>query len=156
MTTNEILIWNFKETRRRSEKIWENISPNNYHWKPDDTAMSIIEMVRHVLEGEHLFHKIIEKRGNLGDYETPWKDLPYKSIEKELEFAKPYRESFMNMIKNFNTEDFESIIIKRTEVGQKKILGDYLNRIAYHEAVHCGQMLSYLRILQVERPLIWD
>ena len=41
-------------------------------------------MIRHVLEGEHLFHKIIEKRGNLGDYQSPWKGLEYTDLNHEL------------------------------------------------------------------------
>jgi uncharacterized damage-inducible protein DinB len=41
-------------------------------------------------------------------------------------------------------------------VRQSKILGDYLNRIAYHESVHTGQLLDYLRTIGIERPQIWD
>lgn len=29
-------------------------------------------------------------------------------------------------------------------------------RIAYHEAVHTGQLLNYMRNMGVERPDIWD
>jgi hypothetical protein len=35
-------------------------------------------------------------------------------------------------------------------------LGDYLLRIGFHEAVHAGQFLAYLRAMQIERPFIWD
>ncbi|TKI84551.1 DinB family protein, partial [Bacillus wiedmannii] len=27
---------------------------------------------------------------------------------------------------------------------------------AYHDAVHAGQFLQYLRMINLERPLIWD
>ncbi|MCZ6703275.1 MAG: hypothetical protein O6940_09575 [Ignavibacteria bacterium] len=50
----------------------------------------------------------------------------------------------------------QNIMNERREVDQRKKLGDYLNRIAYHESVHTGQMLSYLRTLGIERPQIWD
>ena len=60
------------------------------------------------------------------------------------------------MLKQINEADLENIRIERHEVGQSKGLGDYLNRMAYHESVHTGQMLGYLRILGLERPLIWD
>lgn len=52
--------------------------------------------------------------------------------------------------------DIENIRIERKEVGQSKNLGDYLNQIAYHESVHIGQMLGYLRLIGVNRPQIWD
>jgi uncharacterized damage-inducible protein DinB len=156
MESNEILLLHFEEIRRRSIKLWQGITPAFYFWKPDHAAMHCLEMVRHVLEGEHLFHKIVENRGNLGDYISPWNDLPYTDVEAELEFAKPYRSDFLAAIKSFTNADLENIEIIRSEKGQRRKLGDYIQRIAYHEAVHTGQMLGYLRTLGIERPQIWD
>jgi uncharacterized damage-inducible protein DinB len=73
-----------------------------------------------------------------------------------VQFAMPFRTKFIETITNFTGQDLELIEINRSEKGQKRKLGDYLNRIAYHESVHAGQMLSYLRQLQLERPLVWD
>jgi uncharacterized damage-inducible protein DinB len=156
VNSKEIIILNFSEARRRSIKLWEGISNEYLMWKPDKDAFSIIEMIRHVLETEHLYHKIIENRGNLGDYQSPWQGLKYIDLKNELKFAEPFRDKFIKMIKNLSEEDLEQIRIERTEVGQSKILGDYLNRMVYHESVHTGQMLSYLRTFGVERPNIWD
>lgn len=156
MTQTEILILNFEEIRRRSIKLWTGITPENYFWRPDINAMSCLEMIRHVLEGEYLFHKIVENRGNIGDHVSPWTDKPYASLQDELNFAKPYRAKFLETIEKFSADDLSQIEIIRSEKGQKRKLGDYLQRIAYHEAVHTGQMLSYLRTLGLERPQIWD
>jgi len=156
MTQNEIIILNFEEIRRRSIKLWHGITPENYFWRPDINAMTCIEMVRHVLESEHLFHIIVNKRGNLGDYISPWTNRPYSDLQTELDFAKPFRENFIKTINEFNSDDFSTIEIIRSEKGQRRRLGDYLQRIAYHEAVHTGQMLSYMRTLGLERPQIWD
>ena len=156
MDSIEIILLNFSEIRRRSIKLWEGIPDEDLNWKPDKDAFTIIEMIRHVLEGEHLFHKIVENRGNLGDYQSPWKDLKYSDLKNELNIAEKYRKYFLNMIQGLTAPDLENIRIERKEVGQSKKLGDYLNRIAYHESVHTGQMLGYLRTLGVERPKIWD
>lgn len=156
MNSIEIIVLNFSEIRRRSLKVWSGI-PNEYlNWKPDDKAFTIIEMIRHILEGEHLYHKIIENRGNLDNYQSPWKGLKYINLEHELNFAAKYRESFLHMIEDLDTFDLEKIRIERVEVGQNKKLGDYLNRISYHESVHTGQLLSYLRTIGINRPNIWD
>ncbi|WP_234974644.1 DinB family protein [Tenacibaculum agarivorans] len=72
MDSKSIILLNFKETRRRSIKLWKGIPTEYLHWKPDMQAMSCIEMVRHVLEGEHLYHTIIKNKGNLGSYVSPW------------------------------------------------------------------------------------
>lgn len=118
--------------------------------------MSCLEMVRHVLEGEHLFHMIVNQRGDIGDYISPWTGRSYTDLQDELDFAKPFREKFFVTIQSFHSAELDSIDIVRTEKGQKRKLGDYLLRIAYHEAVHAGQLLSYLRTLGLERPLLWD
>lgn len=156
MDSKKLILLNFSETRRRSIKLWNGIPDEYVTWKPDKDAFSVIEMVRHVLEGEHLFHKIIEKKGNIGRYESPWKGLEYLTIENELNIAQPFRSEFLKTVNGFSEEDLENIRIERSEVGQSKILGDYLNRMVYHEAVHAGQLLGYLRMLGVARPIIWD
>lgn len=156
MTQTALLVLNFEEIRRRSIKLWKGISPDYYFWKPDADAMHCLEMVRHVLEGEHLFHMIVNNRGNLGDYISPWTDKPYTDLQAELDFATPYRLDFLNTVKSFSPDDLSAIEIIRAEKGQRRKLGDYLQRIAYHETVHTGQMLGYLRTAGIERPLIWD
>jgi uncharacterized damage-inducible protein DinB len=156
MNSIETIILNFEEIRRRSIKLWSGIPVEFYAWKPDKDAMGMLETVRHVLEGEHLFHKIVENRGNLGDYISPWEGVNYSNIQNEIDFAKPFRDNFFKTINSFSSEDLSQIEIVRSEKGQRRKLGDYLQRIAYHEAVHTGQMLSYLRTLGVERPQIWD
>ncbi len=156
MTQIELILLNFNEIRRRSTKLWNGITPEFYFWQPDVTAMTCLEMVRHVLEGEQLFHIIIKNRGNIGDYISPWKDREYSNLQDELDFAETFRNLFFETIKSFSSDELDSIEIVRSEKGQRKKLGDYLLRIAYHESVHAGQMLSYLRTLGLDRPLIWD
>ncbi|MNS10620.1 DinB superfamily protein [compost metagenome] len=156
MTAKEAILLNFKETRRRSINLWKGIPIDFLHWKPDHEAMSCIEMVRHVLESEHIYHVIIQNRGELGDFKSPWDNLPYTTVEQELEFAQFFSDKFMQEIKDYSEDDLSTIEIIRPTKNQRKILGDYLNRIVFHEAVHMGQLLSYLRTLGIERPLIWD
>ena len=156
MTQTEIILTNFEEVRRRSIILWEGLIPEIYFWKPDLNAMNCLEMVRHVLEGEHLFHKIVDNRGNIGDYISPWAGMTYADLQAELEFARPYREAFLDSIKSFSSDDLSTVEIIRSGEGQRRKHGDYLQRIAYHESVHTGQLLAYFRILGLERPMIWD
>ena len=156
MNSAAILQLNFKETRRRSIHVWKGIPEEFLHWKPDAKALSCIDMIRHVLEGEHLFHTIIKNRGNLGDYTSPWKNLAYTNVMDELSFAEPYKNSFYKMLEELSATDLTDIVIRREEVNQEKKLGDYLNRMVYHEAVHVGQLLGYLRTLKIKRPQVWD
>ena len=94
MNSIDLVLLNFTETRRRSIKLWESIPQEHWHWKPDKNAFSVLEMIRHVLEAEHLFHIIMQNRGNLGDYPSPWEGLAYQGLQHELDFAAKYREAF--------------------------------------------------------------
>jgi hypothetical protein len=109
-----------------------------------------------VLESEHIYHIIVNNRGNLGDFTSPWEGKPYTTLQDEINFAKLYREQFFETIRSFTPEELNSIEIIRADKGQRRRLGDYLLRIGYHETVHTGQMLSYFRTLGIDRPVIWD
>ncbi|MBK7435009.1 MAG: DinB family protein [Chitinophagaceae bacterium] len=156
MNAKELLILNFEEVRRRSIKVWKGISEECLFWKPDPEAMNCIEMIRHVLESENIYHHIILHQGKLGDYESPLTGNPFISIEEELRNAQPYREKFLKMVHSFTVKDLDEVYITRKEKKQHRKLGDYLLRVAYHESVHTGQLLDYLRTLKVSRANIWD
>ena len=156
MKTKDIILLNLKEVRRRSEILWSGLPAEHYNWKPDKDAMSYLEMVRHALESQHLFHVIVNNRGNLGNYLSPWENRKYTNVQDELDFAESFKNDFYQMIENCDDNDFETIEIIRTEVNQRRKLGDYLLRIAFHESVHLGQLLDYYRTLGIDRPNIWD
>ncbi|QQX75268.1 MULTISPECIES: DinB family protein [Aequorivita] len=155
MTQSELIILNFSEIRRRSIKLWNGLPESHYHWKPDENAMTAIEMVRHVLEADYGWNIIINQ-GDMKNYKTPWKNRPYVSVTDELEFANPYRDTFLESIRKFSDTDLNKTEIVHPGNGDKKILAKYLLRIGYHESVHAGQFLSYLRAMKLERPEIWD
>lgn len=153
--TTDAIILNFEEIRGRSLKLWSAVPPELYSWRPDVKAFSCMEMIRHVLETENIYHALINTRGELGDFVSPWKDRPYGNLNNELEFAKPFRIKFFETIRGLTLEDLNSIKIIRKE-RKTRNLADFINRCTYHEAVHAGQFLSYLRTLGIDRPNIWD
>jgi uncharacterized damage-inducible protein DinB len=155
MTPVSLLLLNFEEVRRRSIKLWNGIPGTVYSWRPDEAAMTVIESVRHVLESEHWFHQIIIHRQSVS-FVSPWKDRSYTNIADELAFAAPFRRQFLEMVNAVTPEEIETVEIVREELGQRRKLGDYLLRVAYHEAVHTGQLLDYLRTAGVERVKVWD
>ncbi|WP_169082254.1 DinB family protein [Paenibacillus sp. PL91] len=152
----DLLILNLEEVRRRSIKVWSGIPENMLDWKPDAQALSIKEMIRHVLESEHYYYLAILNRGSLLSYDSPFENRVFSSLEDELNFAKMYRELFLNTVKSFTQEDLSNVKIDRSDVGYVRNLGDMLMRIAYHESVHTGQLLDYLRTAGIDRPKVWD
>ncbi len=117
--------------------------------------MTALEMIRHVLQADYGWNRIVSQ-ADMSQYKTPWQGRPFVSVEDELGFAKPYREELLNTIKQFSDYELANTEIIHPGNGEKKMLGQYLLRIGYHESVHAGQFLSYLRAMGVERPEIWD
>ena len=153
--TSDSIIKNFEEIRRKSIKLWSGLPPEYYHWRPDTKAMTCIEMIRHVLETEHIYHVIIKNRGGHGDKDTVWAGRPYTTIQNELDFAEPFRKDFAATILSFSENDLAAInIVRQGRITRS--LRDFLLRCNYHESVHAGQFLSYLRTLGLVRPNIWD
>lgn len=159
MNATDLIILNFEEIRRRSIKVWKAIPEGMLHWKPDEDALTCAEMIRHLLQGEFLFHQVLIGSGGeaLANLFNPFEGKEFISVEDELEFAQPYREEFLKYIKTISINDLDNIEIDLLDAGgYVKKLGDMLLRIAYHESVHTGQLLNYMRTMGINRPEIWD
>ncbi|WP_077704900.1 DinB family protein [Virgibacillus dokdonensis] len=154
-----LLLLQFEEIRSRSIKVWEAIPEEMLHWKPDEEALTCAEMIRHLLEAEFLFHHVLIGRGGKGlvNLDNPFEAKEFISVEDELKFANPFRERFLEYIQTLDAHDLENIEIDLiNEGGYMKQLGAMLVRIAYHESVHTGQLLDYMRTMRITRPKIWD
>lgn len=155
MTTTEMIILNFEEIRKKSTKLWAGVTPDFYAWRPDAQAFSFLEMVRHVLETEYFYHVIVNNKGGHGDPTTPWTNRPYTTLQDELAFAESFRKDFIKTIGKFSENELDTIQIVRSE-RTTKTLREFLLRCIYHESVHTGQFLSYLRTVGLDRPNIWN
>ena len=156
MQIADAVLLNAREIRRRSEAVWNGIPAARLEWKPDPDAMSCIELVRHVLEGEYLYASMARERKSVSNDGSPFAGRPFLSVADELAFAAPFRKQFELLVASFGDDDFDSVVIDRSDVGYKRRLGDFLLRAAYHESVHCGQLLGYLRTMGAARPNVWD
>lgn len=155
MSGAELLCLNLTETRRRSIRIWRAIPLHASNWRPDPDAMSCFEMLRHVLEADYLYGQMVrERRSYSGD--SPFAGRHFDDVDAALTFANPYRESLLETVRQLSDDHLNTVVIDRSDVGYIRKAGDFILRIAYHEAVHAGQMLQYLRMAGVTRPSIWD
>lgn len=136
MNSIDLILLNLNEVRRRSTKVWTSIPQEKLHWKPDNEAMTCIEMVRHVLESEHYYHLALKNQGSLTVFDSPFEKQPFSTVNAELKVAEPFRNEFIETIKSYSEEDLTNIKIDRSESGYIRSLGDMLLRVAYHESVH--------------------
>ena len=96
-----------------------------------------------------------KNNGSINDIRIPYDDEPITCV-KEIELAQSYFTDFIEYVQSISIAELDSRLIDRSDVGYQRYLGDMLLRIAYHDAVHAGQFLQYLRTVNLERPLIWD
>jgi uncharacterized damage-inducible protein DinB len=155
MSGAELLCLNLIETRRRSIRIWRGIPLSLAGWRPDPDAMSCFEMVQHVLEADYLYGQMVRNRRSCSG-DSPFAGHHFDDLDAALAFAKPYRESLLETVRQLPDDDLNTIAIDRSDVGYIRKAGDFILRIAYHESVHAGQMLQYLRTAGVPRPSVWD
>ena len=95
---NRSVLLNFEEVRRRSIKVWMLI--------PQDKLTGALIQKQcdvgrgyHVLEGEYLYHQMLEKPlPSLTEEHNPYKPITFSSVEEALEFAQPYREKFIDFL----------------------------------------------------------
>ncbi|MGQ0517297.1 DinB family protein, partial [Bacillus sp. D-CC] len=82
----------------------------------------------------------------------PYDDEPITCVKKEIELAQSCFADFIEYVQSISIAELDSRLIDRSDVGYQRYLGDMLLRIAYHDAVHAGQFLQYLRMVDLERP----
>lgn len=156
MNSIDVLILNMSEVRRRSEIVWKSIDKKYYEFKPDQDALTIYEMIKHVLQSEYMYHEMFIKGGSIEEIPTPYDDI-YNSIEELIEVSKKYRCDYKEFVQKLSEEDLTNIKIDRSQdAGYIRTIGDMIERVTFHEAVHLGQLLDYMRTAEIERPRIWD
>ena len=99
---------------------------------------------------------MLRSGGDLPPGPTPWDGRALGSVEDEVRFAAPYRQAFLDLVAGFSERDLAERTVSRPSRGYVRTFGDFLLRIAYHEAVHTGQLLRDLRHAGCPRPNIWD
>lgn len=157
MNAVDLSIWNLRETRRRSIILWRSLPDSWIAWRPDPEAMSFGEMIRHVWSASFHYHLILRNNGSVQtEVHAPYDREAILSIEREIELSEPYFDDFIAYVQSLSKEELASRLIDRSDVGYQRYLGDMLLRIAYHDAVHAGQFLHYLRMAGLQRPMIWD
>jgi uncharacterized damage-inducible protein DinB len=116
-------------------------------------------LVRHAPECEYLYLFILKngRRPSSDEDDSLWVTRAYTTVEAEIEFAEPYRKELLSLIGSYRPEQLSALMVDYSAKGQAvRSVGDFILRMAYHESVHTGQLLSYLRMMGVPRPYIWD
>lgn len=147
-----LLIWEF--TRERLEQAWSDLTPEQLHWRMNDEAMTIAEMLLHIASAEHYMgHRMRgeDPRATAADEQLDravtdsfLNDLPYPFSKEEMtkEFihrtlAKTAAE-VRPVIEKLDKEMLERRFISPLGPEIDGLGG--LQRICQHSAYHTGQI----------------
>lgn len=157
MNAIDLFLLDYQECRRRFLKVAAAFPNDLLTWRPDKDALSVGESIRHVLLHDLSWLKILKDERLPTDEELHHLlEQPYTDLQDEIDRAIPYQKEFINFISTYNEKELTSTYISWPHKPIKRTLGDTLERKSYHDAVHTGQLLQYLRMLNIERPMIWD
>ncbi len=151
----ELAALNLREVRRRSYVVWRAIPDKYLSWKPDVGAMTFGEAIRHIWCAQAGYHEIL-KCGRSVDMDLEEEYDPIESVESEITLSEVYFCSFLDYVLSLSSDELSYRMIDRSDIGYVRTVGDMLARIAYHESVHTGQLLQYMRMAGLDRPDIWD
>jgi uncharacterized damage-inducible protein DinB len=157
MKALDLFLLDYQECRRRFLMVAAAFPSELLTWKPDIGAMTVGETIRHVLLHDLSWLKILKEKRLPNDEELHHLlDRPYTCLQDEIDRSIPYQIEFIELIKTYTEEELLSTYISWPHKPIKRTLGDTLERKSYHDAVHTGQLLQYMRMLNIERPMIWD
>jgi hypothetical protein len=103
-----------------------------------------------------VLHAMLRSGGSLTSDESPFNPRPYTDVAAEIAFAEPRRKEFLSPVSSYTAGELNTREVNRADKGYVRGAGDFMLRIAYHESVHVGQLLGYLRLMGAPRPDIWD
>ena len=104
----DTLLWNAEEVRRRSLTVWRGVPAKYAHWKPDADAMTCIEIVRHVLEGEFLYMAMLKAGRSVAEDTSPFNGRSFTTIEDEIQFAQPFRMALVELLQSLGPTELET------------------------------------------------
>ncbi|MEH7301221.1 DinB family protein [Neobacillus drentensis] len=157
MNSLEFFLLDYKECRRRFLLTAAAFPDELLTWRPDKDALSVGETIRHVLLHDFSWLRILKDNRLPTDEEQSdlWEE-PYTNLQNEVDRASVYYDEFINYVSSLNINDLGTKYINWPHKSISRTLGDTLERKSYHDAVHTGQLLQYLRMLHIDRPIIWD
>lgn len=139
--------------RKLTLKRLEEVPEGFINWRLNNTAMSFVDIIQHLINVDELFFNIITTgesrfRWTLGSEEPHLHvdKLTYESMVKKLEEFKIRRDS---IIRSFDDAIINKQVIDENE--EKMTFWWFLmHKVLEHEVYHRGQVAAYLKVLKGE------
>ena len=174
MLTTDALIDRWRRTREGTRALVHAIPPEHFDWRPNPTAFSCGDIVRHLMQAEQMFRQLLAAGGR-GEAWDPWQMTG--TGEERLRNARQgifegagtaeLGTTAAACLDNWRAIEAETAAELATVSDealaravehpiaalQSPLWGMFLHMIE-HEIHHRGQLSAYLKVLGVEQPAL--
>ena len=147
---------NLKRTRYISEQVWNTVPESLALATAYNSGMHVMEIIRHIIDADAWFYNLTIHHGDVSKIKPTNGKVVYESIRQEIVKGKDSLLPMLQLINTTSNDDYEQVIINRTDKKFTMNLNNFLTRICYHEAYHTGQLVALLRDNNIEVPTIWN
>jgi uncharacterized damage-inducible protein DinB len=156
MNLQEFFLKQKESIHSRSKQVYELIKPEHFNWKPEKSALSVGEMLRHIWVSEEGVRRVALE-GNFAYYETRIpQGLPAvlgtpTTVGEELQNIERVYGETLAAVEAFPLERFEEERV-HSGLGFRRKVAVILFGINEHEVHHRAQLMTYLRMLGTPAP----
>ncbi|MBI3949463.1 MAG: DinB family protein [Acidobacteria bacterium] len=159
MTLTEVLISYKNKLRGRTMDLLKKAPEDRLGWRPVPGALSLGQLIHHIGQADMAWTKVLRGDWSLGQflYVRRGMDLlevigEVDSLSDELETLEITHQELVKWIAAQTDEDLDRVYegAEWTVTGRDIVLG-----LCEHESHHRGQIVTYLRLLEVKDPQPW-
>jgi len=159
MKQSEMLI-NYKNAiRGRTVDVLKKVPEDKLNWRPAPGVLSLGQLIHHIGQADMAWTKVLQGVWELAQFLTVRRSMDLlevigevESLTDELESLEITHQELLKWIAAQSDEGLEKLYEGpgRRITGREIILG-----LCEHESHHRGQIVTYLRLLDVPEPRPW-
>jgi uncharacterized damage-inducible protein DinB len=159
MSQSSIFVDYKNAIRARTLDVLKKVPEDKLNWRPAPELLSLGQLIHHIGQADMAWTKVLS-----GDWELePFLDLrrsmdllevigEVESLTEELEGLEITHQELLKWIAAQSDEELEKVY----EGAGRKVTGrDIVLGLCEHESHHRGQIVTYLRLLNVADPQPW-
>lgn len=159
MSLSHVLIDYKNSIRGRTEEVLQKVPEDKLNWRPTPGILSLGQLIRHIGQADMAWTKVLGGVWNLGQFLDVRRNMDLlevtgdvESLTDELEALEITHQELLKWIAAQSDDDLE-----KTYEGSGMTLTarEIILVLCEHESHHRGQIVTYLRLLEVEKPQPW-
>jgi len=159
MSLSHLLIDYKNAVRGRTVEVLKKVPEDKLNWRPTPGTLSLGQLIHHIGQADMAWAKVLSGVWDLGQFLGIRRNMDLlevigevESLTDELESLEVTHQELLKWIAVQSDEELEKLYggADWKLAGREIVLG-----LCEHESHHRGQMVTYLRLLEVKDPQPW-